>query len=165
MSDTTPAQQPENGAQPDNAALFSLEKVYIKDFSVENPNAPDSFLEQAPPQIEVQLMNQAKNVAEGIFESVLTATVTARLGDKVIFLVEVAQAGVFQVRNIPEEIMNPLIGIQCPTILFPYLREAVSDAIQRAGYTPVYLSPINFEAWYAEQQQREQTQGEDTLEA
>lgn len=150
MSDIASAQQSEN--QP----VFSLEKVYLKDLSVENPNAPDSFLEQTAPQVEIQLMNQARVVTEGIYEAVLTATITARVGEKVLFLVEAAKAGVFQVRNIPEDVLSPLLGIQCPTILFPYLRESVSDAIQRAGYTPVYLAPINFEAWYNEQQQREQ---------
>lgn len=147
---TDVAATPENAV--DNAPVFTLEKVYVKDLSVENPGAPDSFLDQTPPQIEVQLMHQSKQLADGVFDANLTATVTARSGEKVLFLVEVTQAGVFQVRNIPEEIVPAVLGVQCPTILFPYLRESISESIQKAGYTPIYLAPINFEAWYNEQQ-------------
>ena len=114
---TDVATTPENTV--DTSPVFTLEKVYVKDLSVENPSAPDSFLDQTPPQIEVQLMHESKLLADGVFNATLTATVTARVGEKVLFLVEATQAGVFQVRHIPEEIVPMLLAVQCPTILFP----------------------------------------------
>jgi preprotein translocase subunit SecB len=128
----------------------------VKDLSLENPNSPKSFLQQETPQIEVSLATRGEPVGEGIFESVLTITVTAKIGEQTIFLVEVAQAGIFQIRNIPEQDMQPILGVHCPNILFPYARENISSAITHAGYPPVHLAPINFEALYAQQLQQMQ---------
>ena len=135
--------------------VFSIEKVYVKDLSLVVPNAPQIFLERENPQINVQLRTDGNAVDDGLFEVVLTVTVAAKLGeDRSVFLVEVAQAGVFQIRNIPEGDLEPVMMIGCPNILFPYAREAVSDAITRAGFQPVLLAPVNFEALYQSRQQQ-----------
>lgn len=130
---------------------FSIEKIYVKDLSLEIPNAPQVFLERESPEIDLQLNLGAQQVEEGIFESSITVTVTAKLTDgKTMFLVEATQAGIFQIRNIPAEELDPILGVACPNILFPYLRETVSDVVNRAGFPPVLLSPINFDALYAQ---------------
>lgn len=142
-------------AQP----VFSIEKLYVKDLSIEVPNAPQIFLERETPQINVQLRTESSGIDEGIFEVALTVTVTAQLPeDKTVFLVEVAQAGIFQIRNVPQEDLEPIMMIGCANILFPYAREAVSDAVTRAGFQPVLLSPVNFESLY--QAQRQQATGD-----
>jgi preprotein translocase subunit SecB len=130
---------------------FSIEKIYVKDLSIELPNAPQCFLEREQPQVEVQLRSAGNAVGEGVFDVVLTVTVTAKVGDKTQFLVEAAQAGVFQIRNVPEGDLGPIIAIACPNILFPYARETVSDCVSRAGFPPVILAPVNFEALYQQQ--------------
>lgn len=142
-------------AQP----LFSIEKIYVKDLSLEVPNAPKVFLERETPQINVQLRTEGNGVDDGLFEVTLTVTVSATLPEeRSVFLVEVAQAGVFQIRNVPQGDLEPVLMIGCPNILFPYAREAVSDAITRAGFQPVVLAPVNFEALYQQQQQGTATQ-------
>lgn len=142
-------------AQP----VFSIEKIYVKDLSLEVPNAPKIYLERETPQINVQLRTEGNAVDEGLFEITLTVTVSATLGeDRSVFLVEVAQAGVFQIRNVPQGDLEPVMMIGCPNILFPYAREAVSDAVTRAGFQPIVLAPVNFEALY--QQQAAQAAGE-----
>ena len=131
--------------------VFSIEKIYVKDLSLEIPNAPAVFLEQEQPEIDMQLANGAQQLEEGFFESSLTITVTAKLGDKTMFLCEVSQAGIFQIRNVPAEDIDPILGVACPNILFPYARETVSNLVGRAGFPPVLLTPINFEALYMQQ--------------
>jgi preprotein translocase subunit SecB len=144
-----------DNAQP----LFSIEKVYVKDLSLEVPNAPRIYLERETPQINVQLRTDGSGVEDGVYEVTLTVTVSASLPeDKTVFLVEVAQCGVFQIRNVPQDELEPIMMIGCPNILFPYAREAVSDAVTRAGFQPVVLAPVNFEALY--QAQREHQAGE-----
>ena len=140
-------------------AFFAIEKLYVKDLSVEVPNAPQIFLERDAPEIDVQLATHSAPVAEDIYETTLTATVTAKIGDKVMFLVEVAQAGIFRIAQIPAEQLNPVLGIGCPNIVFPYLRETVSDLVTRAGFPPVILNPVNFEAMYMQQQQESNETG------
>jgi preprotein translocase subunit SecB len=130
---------------------FSIDKIYIKDLSLELPNAPQCFLEREQPQVEVQLRTAGAAVGEGVFDVVLTVTVTAKLGDKTQFLVEAAQGGIFQIRNVPEADLGPIVAIACPNILFPYARETVSDCVSRAGFPPVILQPVNFEALYQQQ--------------
>ena len=152
-------QNPIPGAAPaaaSTAPVFTIERIYVKDLSLENPNSPKSFLLQDSPQIEVSLQTRGEPVGDGIFESVLTITVTAKVGEQTIFLVEVAQAGIFQIRNIPEQDMQPILGVHCPNSLFPYARENISSAITHAGYPPVHLAPINFDALYAQQLQQMQ---------
>ncbi|TXI76752.1 MAG: protein-export chaperone SecB [Dechloromonas sp.] len=135
--------------------VFGIEKLYVKDLSVEVPNAPEIFLEREQPQIEIQLNTGGRGVGEGVFEVVLTVTVTAKLGEKTVFLVEVGQAGIFRIMNVPEEQIEPLIAVACPNILFPYAREAVSDAVTRAGFQPIVLQPVNFEGMYMQRLQEQ----------
>jgi preprotein translocase subunit SecB len=136
---------------------FAIEKLYIKDLSLEVPNAPAIFLEREAPEIGLQLQTGGLKVGDDIFEVTLTATVTAKIGEKTVYLVEVGQAGLFRIRNIPEENLEPLLAIACPNILFPYVREVVSDCVTRAGFAPVVLQPVNFEAMYAARQQEQAT--------
>src|SRR3954470_6282616 len=136
-----------------NQPVFSIEKVYVKDLSVEIPNAPQVFLEREAPTVDIQLHHNSTSVEDGVYETVLTVTVTAKANEKTMFLVEVAQAGIFVARNIPSQELDQVLGIACPNILFPYVREVVSDTVVRAGFPPVILSPVNFEAIYAQRQQ------------
>lgn len=133
---------------------FAIEKLYVKDASLEIPNAPQIFTDRTAPQVNVELGNSAQKLDEGIFESAIKVTVTAKIGDKVAFLVEVTQAGIFAIRNIPEENIEMIMGVTCPNILFPYAREVVSDLVTRAGFAPVLLNPINFEALFMQQKQQ-----------
>jgi preprotein translocase subunit SecB len=142
-------------------AVFAIEKLYVKDASLEVPNAPNIFLEREAPEIDVQLSTQSSPIGEDVYETSLTATVTAKIGDKVMFLVEVTQAGIFRIAQIPAEQLEPVLGIGCPNIVFPYLRETVSDLVNRAGFPPVILNPVNFEALYMQQKQ-EQANGATT---
>ena len=128
--------------------VFAIEKIYVKDLSLEIPNAPNIFLERDTPEIILQLGTKSQGIGEGLYEVLLTATVTAKIKDKNMFLVEAQQAGIFRIRNIPAGEIDPVLGIGCPNILFPYLREVVSDIVTRAGFPPVILNPVNFEAIY-----------------
>ena len=138
------------------APMFAIEKLYVKDLSLEVPNAPAIFLESESPEVGLQLQTGVQRLGEDAFEVTLSVTVTAKLGEKTLFLVEVAQAGLFRIRNVPEENIDPLLAIACPNILFPYAREVVSDSVSRAGLAPVILQPVNFEALYASRVQQEQ---------
>jgi preprotein translocase subunit SecB len=143
----------QQAAQP----VFTIEKIYVKDLSVEVPNAPQVFLERDTPRVDIQLSTEAKPIDEGHYNVVVSVTTTATLNDKTVFLVEAHQAGIFQVRNIPADSIEPVLSVTCPNILFPYVRETVSEAISRAGFPPFLLAPVNFEALY---QQRLQQQGQ-----
>ncbi len=145
-------------AQDPNQPVFSIEKVYVKDLSLEIPNAPQAFLEREAPSVDIQLHHNSSTVEEGVYQTVLTVTVTAKVQDKTLFLVEASQAGIFVVRNIPAQEMDAVLGIACPNILFPYVREVVADTVTRAGFPPVVLSPVNFEAIYAQQAQQQAQQ-------
>jgi preprotein translocase subunit SecB len=152
-------------ADENQQPVFQIQRVYLKDMSLEQPNSPAIFLEQEPPSIEVSVDVGAEPLAEGVFESTVTITVTSKVGDKVAFLVEGKQAGIFEARNIPMEQLDPLLGIGCPNIVYPYLRANIADMITRAGFPPVHLSEINFEMFYQQRQeaiaaQREQQQKE-----
>ena len=131
--------------------VFSIEKVYVKDLSLEIPNAPQVFLEREAPQVDIQLHHNSTGIEEGVYQTTLTVTVTAKVNDKTLFLVEAAQAGIFVARNIPAQELEAVLGIACPNILFPYVREVISDTVVRAGFPPVILSPVNFEAIYQAQ--------------
>ncbi len=133
--------------------VFQIQRVYLKDLSLEQPNSPAILLEQEQPSVDIQLGVQATPVAEGIFEVAVTATVQTKIQDKTVFLVEAKQAGIFEIRNVPEDQMGAIIGIACPQIIYPYLRGNVADTITRAGFPPVHLAEINFQAMYEQQQQ------------
>jgi preprotein translocase subunit SecB len=141
-----------------NQPQFSIEKLYVKGVSLEIPNAPQAFLEREAPQVDIQLHHESTRVDEGVFQTVLTVTVTAKAGEKTLFLVEVGQAGIFTIRHIPDADMEPILGIACPNILYPYVREVVSDMVSRAGFPPVVLTPVNFEALFQAQKQAQAEQ-------
>src|SRR5436309_10775058 len=140
--------------------VFQIQRIYLKDLSLEQPNSPQILLEQAQPQVEINLTLGAEPVADAIYEVAVTATVTTKVGDKVLFLVEAKQAGIFEIRNIPEDQLQPIIGIACPGIVYPYLRAIVSDVCTRAGFPPVILSEVNFQAMF--EAQRAQAKGNAT---
>jgi preprotein translocase subunit SecB len=142
--------------QQNPQASFGIQKVYVKNASLELPNAPRVFMEGTSPQIEVQLENTADRLDESIFEVVVMVTVTAKHADKTSFLVEVSQAGIFEIAGVQEQDLGPILGIACPNILFPYARETVADLIGRAGFPALHLTPVNFEAIYVQRLQAQQ---------
>jgi preprotein translocase subunit SecB len=141
-------------ADDNQTPVFQIQRVYLKDMSLEQPNSPQILLEQAQPQVDINLALGAESVAEGVYEVTVTATVTTKVNDKVLFLVEAKQAGIFEIRHIPEDQLQPIIGIACPGIVYPYLRAVVSDVCTRAGFPPVILSEVNFQAMYEAQHAR-----------
>jgi preprotein translocase subunit SecB len=132
--------------------IFQIQRVYLKEASLEQPNSPGILLEQESPVVDIQLGVDATPVAEGVFEVTVLATVQTKINDKTVFLVEVRQAGIFEIRNVPAEQMSQILGIACPQIVYPYLRGNVADLIQRGGFPPVHLSEINFQSMYEQQQ-------------
>jgi preprotein translocase subunit SecB len=135
----------------DQEPVFQIQRVYLKEASLEQPNSPAILLEQEQPSVDIQLGVEATPVAEGIFEVAVTATVHTKIKDKTVFLVEAKQAGIFEIRNLAEEQLGQIMGIACPQIVYPYLRGNVADLVQRAGFPPVHLSEINFQAMYEQQ--------------
>ena len=132
--------------------VFQIQRVYLKDLSLEQPNSPAILLEQEQPTVDIQLGVDAQPVTDGIFEITVSATVQTKIQDRTVFLVEAKQAGIFEIRNLPPEQMNPVMGIACPQIVYPYLRSNVADIVTRAGFPPVHLAEINFQAMYEQQQ-------------
>ena len=132
--------------------VFNIQRVYLKDLSLEQPNSPGILLEQEQPTVDIQLGVDAQPVADGVFEITVSATVQTKLGERTVFLVEAKQAGIFEIRNLPQDQMAPILGIACPQIVYPYLRGNVADVIQRGGFPPVHLAEINFQAMYEQQQ-------------
>jgi preprotein translocase subunit SecB len=135
----------------DQEPVFQIQRVYLKEASLEQPNSPAILLEQEQPSVDIQLGVEATPVAEGIYEVAVTATVHTKIKEKTVFLVEAKQAGIFEIRNLAEEQLGQIMGIACPQIVYPYLRGNVADLIQRAGFPPVHLSEINFQAMYEQQ--------------
>ena len=131
--------------------VFQIQRVYLKDVSLEQPNSPEILMQQEQPSVDIQLGVETKPVVEGIFEVTVTATVHTKIQDKTVFMVEAKQAGIFEVRNIDPEQLGSILGIACPQIVYPYLRGNVADVIQRAGFPPVHLAEINFQAMYQQQ--------------
>lgn len=136
--------------------VFNIEKLYVKDLSVEIPNAPAVFMEREAPAMEVNMSTESRNLGNDVYHSSITVTVTAKIADKTMFLVECTQAGIFRIQNVPQDQLPMVLGIGCPNIVFPYLRETVSDVILRAGFPPLLLNPVNFEALFAQQQAQQQ---------
>ena len=134
--------------------VFQIQRIYLKDLSLEQPNSPQILLEQQQPQVDINLGLEAGPISEGIFEVSVTATVTTKVGEKTLFLIEAKQAGIFEIRNLPQEQLQPIVGIACPQIVYPYLRAVVSDVCTRAGFPPVLLAEVNFQAMYEARQQQ-----------
>lgn len=140
-----------------NQPVFGIEKIYLKDLSLELPNAPQVFFQAEAPEVEVNMHNEATRLPqEGLFQVVLTVTVTAKAQDKTVFLVEAAQAGIFQIRNIPQTDLDAVLGTICPHTLMPYAREVIASTVQRAGFPPVTLQHMNFDAIYQQRLQQMQ---------
>jgi len=132
--------------------MFQIQRIYLKDLSLEQPNSPQILLEQGQPAVEINLTLGAEPIADGMYEVIVMATVTTKVNDKTLFLVEAKQGGIFEIRNIPEDQLKQILGIACPNIVYPYLRAIVSDVCTRAGFPPVMLSEVNFQAMYEAQQ-------------
>ena len=132
--------------------VFNIQRMYLKDLSLEQPNSPAILLEQQQPQVDINLAISAETVAEGIFEVAVTATVTTKVQERTLFLIEAKQAGIFEIRDLPSEQMQAILGIACPGMVYPYLRAIVSDVCTRAGFPPVVLSEVNFQAMFEAQQ-------------
>ena len=137
----------------DQTPVFQIQRVYLKEASLEQPNSPAILLEQEQPTVDIQLGVDAQQPGEGIYEVCVTATVTTKLKDRTVFLVEAKQAGIFEIRNIPDDQMQGLIGIVCPQMIYPYLRAIISDICTRAGFPPILLTEVNFQAMFEAQQQ------------
>jgi preprotein translocase subunit SecB len=142
------------------APLFQIQRMYLKDLSLEQPNSPQVLLEQGSPQVEINLTLGAETVGDGMYEVTVTATVTTKINDKTLFLVEAKQGGIFEIRNIPEEQLRQILGIACPGIVYPYLRAVVSDICTRAGFPPVVLTEVNFQAMHEAQQAQAQAKSQ-----
>jgi len=132
--------------------VFTIEKLYVKDLSVEVPNAPAIYLEREAPQMDVNMSSESHALNEDMYNCSITVTITAKVADKVMFLVECTQGGIFQIKNVPQDQLPMVLGIGCPNIVFPYLRETVSDVVTRAGFAPLILNPVNFEALFLQHQ-------------
>lgn len=145
-------------ANKDDAAAeqeFGIQRIFIKDLSLECPSSPDIFLEEWKPELSMDLSTNAENVlSENVREVVLTVTITVKVGEKTAFLCEVKQAGIFTLGGFDDEALKHLLGSFCPNILYPYAREAVTDVVVKAGFPQLYLAPVNFDALY-EQHERE----------
>lgn len=144
--------------------VFSIEKIYVKDLSVEVPGAPQIFLEPEQSQLDVQLEQQNAQISEGLYEVTLMVTVSAKSGNKTLFLVEASQAGIFQIRNVGDDNLGAVLGMLCPNVLFPYVRETVSDTVNRAGFPPVNLAPVNFESIYQQRMAQQQKESGPSIE-
>lgn len=154
MADEIQAPQTAEGAP-----VFQIQRMYLKDLSLEQPNAPHILLEQQQPQVDINLTLSAENVTDGIYEVCVTATVNTKVGDKTLFLVEAKQAGIFEIRNVPQDQVEGILGIVCPQMVYPYLRAIVSDVCTRAGFPPVLLTEVNFQAMFEAQQAQRAAQG------
>lgn len=133
---------------------FAIQKLYVKDLSFETPNSPNVFTQRWDPQVEFNLSSHVQTLQEHLYEVVLTVTITVKLKEMTAYLIEVAQAGIFSIQGFEREELEPLLGIYCPTILFPYVREVVSDLSLKGGFMPMLLPPVNFEAIYAQKMQQ-----------
>ena len=150
----------ENEEKLDNPAeaQFAIQKVYVKDLSFETPNSPEVFKVEWKPAVDMHLTNEATPLGEHLYDVVLSVTITVKIGDMTVYLIEVNQAGVFYIDKIPDEIIERMLATVCPNILFPFAREAVSDIVTRGGFPQLLLSPVNFDALYLQQKQQQAEQ-------
>ena len=151
---TTKPKKARTKIDQDQQPGFALEKLYLKDVSVEVPNSPEIFTSREAPKIGIELNNETKPLADGYYEVLLQLTVTAKINKQTAFVVDLVQAGIFTIKNIPDDGMEAVLSITCPNILFPYAREAISNFTLKAGFNPVQLQPINFEALYMQEKQK-----------
>ena len=145
----------EGNTQEPSDAQFLVQKVYVKDISFETPNSPEIFKMEWKPVVDMHMTNNATSIGDDHYDVVLSVTLTVKIGDKTAYLVEVNQAGIFMIKNLPEDVISRMVAIVCANILFPFARETVSDVITRGGFPQLLLSPVNFDALYAQQQQQQ----------
>ena len=143
-----------------NAPAFTVEKIYVKDVSFEVPGAPAIYSENVQPELQLNLNQRVQRLNENAFEVVLGVTLTCKAGDKIAYVAEVQQAGVFGLVGLEPQAVDGLLGTQCPNILFPYIRQLLSDLIQAGGFPPFFLQPINFDGLYAETLRQRAAQGD-----
>jgi preprotein translocase subunit SecB len=157
MNDETNNDQANSAQTNDenNQPEFSIQRLYIKDLSVESPNSPKIFLEQWEPDLNIDLNVDNNSVENDLYEVILTVTATVKIKDQTAFLVEVKQAGIFSMKGFPEDQIKPMLGSFCPNLLYPYAREAISSAVTRAGFPQLYLAPVNFDALYQQHEEQE----------
>jgi len=146
-------------AEANSNPVFQIQRLYLKDLSLEQPNSPQILLEQQQPQVDINLALAAEGISDGMYEVCVTATVTTKVADRTLFLVEAKQAGIFEIRNLPNEQVQGVVSVVCPQILYPYLRAIVSDVCTRAGFPPILLTEVNFQAMYEAQQAQAAQQG------
>jgi len=153
-------QTPNQDQKADTATQeqFGIQNIYVKDISFETPHSPHIFKEQWKPQLEMEISNDINNLNEGVYEVVLNLTATVKIGEKTAFLVEIHQAGIFAMKNIPEDKVSYMLNSYCPNILFPYARETVSSLVAKGGFQPLWLAPINFDVLYTQRLQKQKQQ-------
>jgi len=149
-------------ADQDQTPVFQLQRMYLKDLSLEQPNSPQILLEQQQPQVDIQLGMGAEAISEGMFEVAVTATVTTKIGERTLFLIEAKQAAIFEIRHLPDDQMQGVLGVVCPQMVYPYLRAIVSDVCTRAGFPPILLAEVNFQAMF-EAQKMQMANGSEAL--
>nr|MBS0349914.1 protein-export chaperone SecB [Pseudomonadota bacterium] len=154
------AQQNQNTEQQ-NQRQFAIQRIYVKDMSLEVPNSPKVFLENWEPEMNMDIGTKADPIEQHTYEVVLSLTVTVKIKNTVAFLIEIKQAGIFTLQNFPEEHMRPMLGAFCPNILYPYARATVTDLVIRAGFPQLYLAPVNFDAFYEQHERERQKQAEE----
>lgn len=154
-----PSETSTETAQP----IFQLQSIYLKDLSLEQPNSPSIFLEQKMPDLQITVNVGVEALGETTFETTVTATLTAKIGEKTAYLIEGKQAGIFEVRNLPKETLDQVLHITCASIVYPYLRANIADIVLRSGFPPVHLVEINFEAYYRERIEQEQAKQNGTV--
>ncbi len=148
--------QDPQAAQQASQLELGIQRIYIKDVSFETPNSPEIFTAEWKPNMDINLGTETKKISDNIFEVVLKVTVTVKSEEKTAFLAEVHQAGIFMIKGLEESQLAPVFGITCPNILFPYVREAISDLVNKGSFPQLVLSPINFEVLFAQQMQQQQ---------
>jgi len=139
--------------------IFNIQRIYVKDSSFEAPHAPEIFREEWKPEVNVDLQTKTNRLEDTIYEVVLHLTVTVKMIEKVAFLVEVHQAGIFTLKGFPQDQLSHVLGSMCPSILYPYARETISDLVIRGGFPQLLLAPVNFDALYL-QHMEQQGKGE-----
>lgn len=155
----------DNAQQAEDNRKFDLQRIYTKDLSFETPNSPEVFTIEWKPEMNLALNSEVKKLGDNSFEVVLSVTVTTKTGDKVAYLVEVKQAGIFTLMGFPDEEMGPMLGAYCPNILFPYAREVISDLIGKGGFPQLLLTPVNFDHLFARHMQQQQASEETSPES
>ena len=144
------------GQEDEQQGKFGIQKIYVKDVSFEIPDSPMVFQEGWDPSVNMDIGNSATKIADDIYEAVLNVTITVKSGEKNMYLVEAQQAGIFHIAGVPDESLNKMLATTCPNILFPFVREFISDLVTRGGFPQLLLAPVNFDVLYAQKEYQKQ---------